>query len=325
MMKWLQFSLIILLMFFLVSGIANSAYVSEYIDTMKQKQVFADRSLEEIIRQYAKEHDVPAIEPKVDPVWKLIPGYNGLAVDTEATLFFAKMHAVKSLDQIPFMWKEVEPATKIDQLGAYPIYRGNPNKPQVSLMINVAWGTEYLEAILTALRNEHVKATFFLDGSWLKRHPQLAKKIAQEGHEIGNHAYSHPQMSRLTEKRIKEEIVRTEKLIQSITNQSSQYFAPPSGDYDQRVVKIAKELHLQTVLWTLDTIDWKKPSPETIIQRIIPKADNGHLILMHPTESSANALPQLIKKIKEKGLKIAPVKDTLSTKRILQVEAPKFF
>lgn len=320
-MRLVKFVLIISLMFLLVHGIANSASVTNYISTIKtQQKALTDTEWESYINSYASKNDIPPIEPRIDKVWKLIPGYNGLVIDKEGTKQLLKEYNPKRVDEVIFIWEEIEPKSDLKDIGAYPIYRGNPEKPTISFMINVAWGTEYLDSILKTLSKEHVKATFFLDGSWLSKNKEMANRIVEEGHEIGNHAYSHPNMSNLTDARIREEIEKTESLIKEITGQPSQFLAPPSGDYDQRVVDIAYEMNLSTVLWTLDTIDWQKPSKETIINRIVPKVDNGYLILMHPTQSTAEALPELIKEIKEKGLKITIVSETLSTNRILNVE-----
>ena len=76
-----------------------------------------------------------------------------------------------------------------------PIYRGNPEKPMIALLINVAWGNEYIPEILKILNQHQTKATFFFDGSWVKKNPDLANNILKEGHENGNHAYIHPYLN----------------------------------------------------------------------------------------------------------------------------------
>ncbi len=321
-MKWIKSLIIIMMMFGLVAGIANSKAVLLYMSGVKEKAVWYADIQQEEIQSYANKHNQPPIEPRVDKIWKLIPGYNGLIIDVEATLKQMEQGKSKNKEEISYIWKEVEPKQTLSQFGAYPIYRGNPEKPMVSFLVNVAWGTEYVAPILEILAKENVHVTFFLDGSWLKKNPDLAIQMVKKGHELGNHGYSHALMSRVTSQRVSDEISKTEELIKSITGNSSTYFAPPAGDFDQKTLDIAKSNNLLTVLWTLDTVDWKKPSPEVIIERIIPKVGNGHLILMHPTKSTVEALPTLIREIKKKGLKIAPVKETLSTKRIPPVESP---
>jgi len=326
MKKIVQFTTIIFLFFIIASGIVYSSNINNLFVNQIKDVWTSSNDLEENIKEYALEHNSLPIEPRIDKVWKLIPGYNGLVIDQQATLKLHKSYKNLAKDDImPFVWKEIEPKTSINDLGPYPIYRGNPNKPQVSFMINVAWGTEYLEPILDILDKENIKATFFLDGTWTKNNPEMARKLVESGHEVGNHAYTHPQMSKLSVERIRQEIIKTEEIIYQTTNTKSIYFAPPSGDFDQRVVKEAYNLNLKTVLWTLDTVDWQKPTPSTIVKRIVPKIDNGNLILMHPTKSTLEALPQLIKDIKEKGLNISSVSETFSTKRIQQVEAPYKF
>lgn len=98
---------------------------------------------------------------------------------------------------------------------------------------------------------------------------------------------------------------------------------PPSGSYRNQTVNIANGQGLLTVMWTVDTIDWQKPSPETIINRVVNKVENGSMVLMHPTESTANALDRMIVGIKDKDLQIGTVTSLLSEERIGSHEKPK--
>src|SRR5690606_19120936 len=111
--------------------------------------------------------------------------------------------------------------------------------------------------MLRILKQENVTATFFLDGSWVEKNPEMARRLLESGHEIGNHAYSHPQMSRLSRAQIREEITKSEAAIQKLAPVRSRFFAPPSGDFNQAVVEEADRLGMTTVLWTADTVDWK--------------------------------------------------------------------
>lgn len=107
-------------------------------------------------------------------------------------------------------------------------------------------------------------------------------------------------------------------MIEATTGIRPKWLAPPSGSYREDVVKIASKLNMGTVMWSLDTIDWQKPAPEVLINRIVPKLHNGALILMHPTKPTAQALDQLILQIKQKNLKIDTVSNMLSEERIVQ-------
>ncbi|TJY43140.1 hypothetical protein E5161_04370 [Cohnella pontilimi] len=273
-------------------------------------------SLREWIRSEAAKRNIPPSDAIIDRVWKAIPGYNGRVIDVEAT--YAKAKAIGLMPDsadFPWVYKEVPPAVGLENLPLHPIYRGNPAKPMVAFMINVAWGDEYLPSILDALASENVKATFFLDGSWLSKHEDTAKEILARGHELSNHAYSHPNMSALSNARQRQEIAKTEALLKKLGVRNV-WFAPPSGDYDARTVKAASEFGLRTVLWTLDTLDWQNPPASAVVSKIAQRAGRGYLILMHPTATSQHALKGMIRSVKAKGYRIGTVSETLSPDRV---------
>ncbi|SFS59814.1 polysaccharide deacetylase family protein [Marininema halotolerans] len=299
----------------------HSTAVTAYIETVKRgatPAVFAYDELQDAIAKESERRAQKPIDARFDKVWKAIPGYNGRVVDQEATYQLAS----KEKRTFPKQWiyREVPPKVGLDDLSPSPIYRGNEHKPMAALMINVAWGTEHLSNMLATLDKEHVKATFFLDGSWLSKHEQEARLILAQGHEIGNHAYSHPMMSRLNRAKATQEIQRTESFIRKLGTRSH-FFAPPSGDFTQQTVEVAHGLGMKTVMWTVDTVDWRKTSaPAWMISRVREKAGNGALILMHPTDRSAIALPQIIRTMKQKGIKLGTVAEVLSSKRVNPVE-----
>ncbi|WP_128894194.1 polysaccharide deacetylase family protein [Longirhabdus pacifica] len=271
------------------------------------------------IQSRATERNIAPVDAKIDPVWKAIPGYNGREVDIPTSLKLSKDQGKLSI-----IYKEVEPNIKLEDLGYQPIYRGNSHKKMASIMINVAWGNEYIPPILDTLRQENVHATFFLDGSWLSNNMDVAKIIMDEGHELSNHAYSHKNMSQLSHAKAREEIMKTEQLLKQL-GVENKFFAPPSGDFDKETVKIAKDMGLYTILWTLDTVDWKNPPPESIVKKISNNIEPGSLILMHPTASSSQSLSQMIQVIKDKNLALSTVSELLSSKRSDTVERTHHF
>lgn len=274
----------------------------------------ANNDLRLRIETAAAKLNAPPVDAVVDRVWKAIPGYNGLEIDVESTYRNALL-APK--EPIKFVYRQIEPKVSLNELGAEPIYRGNPAKPMVSLMINVAWGNQYIVPMLDILDEENVKVTFFLDGSWLSKNPELAAEMLKRGHEMENHAYTHPNMSTLSRARATVEIEKTQKLLKESLGVTNKWFAPPSGDFDQETVEIASSLGLKTVLWTVDTVDWRNPAPESIVVKITSKAEPGTLVLMHPTASSSKALKAMIRGIKAKGLQLGTVSQTLSAERLI--------
>lgn len=293
-----------------IGKVATAEPEQEKTEPLPGRKEWIDR-----IRLEAVKLRIEPINAKLDRIWKAIPGYNGLEVDEAKTLELIKKTA-KLSDPISFVYKEIQPQINLQDLAISPIYKGNPHKPMVSLMINVAWGNEFLPMMLEILKKESVHATFFFDGSWLSKNIETAKLIGTQGHELSNHAFSHKNMSKLSRQAAMDEIVKTEQLLVKELGVHNTLFAPPSGDFKQETVEIAHELQLQTILWTLDTVDWSNPTPESILQKISTKLEPGSLILMHPTRSSSLALEAMIKEIKRKGLLLGTVSELLSTNRV---------
>ena len=96
------------------------------------------------------------------------------------------------------------------------------------------------------------------------------------------------------------------------TGQKPMLFAPPAGDFNKQTVAVAAELGYKTILWTLDTIDWDRPAPTVIIDRVVSRIQNGAFVLMHPTEPTAQALPLIIEQLQQRGYSIVPVSQILN-------------
>ena len=187
-----------------------------------------------------------------------------------------------------------------------PIYRGSGEK-QVSLMVNVYWGTEYIDGMLSILNKYNVTTTFFVGGSWVAQHPDVLQKIASYGHEIGNHGYFHKEQSKLSYDDNVKEIVACGKLIFSYTGKEPTLFAPPSGDFSSDTLKASRDNGYKTVMWSRDTIDWRDKDADLIFSRATKNTSDGELILMHPTKHTLSVLEKIVKYYLEKDFSIVPV------------------
>lgn len=315
-MKKMIYIVIIVLFGFLV---VNNSLTEQYLVKLDGDAFVASKKLDplyEEIADKASQYEKPPINAKIDPVWKAIPGLNGLNVDIDAS--YKKMKEAGEFQEEKLVYTQVKPATHLDDLEPSPIYKGNPEKPMVSFIINVAWGNEYLSPILATLKKNNVRATFFLEGRWVKNHPELAKMIVDAGHEVGNHSYTHPDMKKIPNATIRQEIQRTNEVIKATTGVVPTLLAPPSGSIRSDVITIAAEEKLKTIMWSVDTIDWRKPSPSELLNRVLSKIHNGAIVLMHPTDSTAKSLESLITAIKDRGLEIDTISELLSEKRIVR-------
>lgn len=267
------------------------------------------------IEQKAVAYEVAPQDAKIDKVWKAQPGLNGLKVDLETS--YKNMKKSGEFDEKKLVTEQIPPKIHLSDLPPSPIYRGHPEKPMVSFLINVAWGNEHIPGMLETLKNHGVQATFFLEGRWVKENPSMAKMIIDAGHEVGNHSYTHPNMKTLGSTAVREQLLKTNEVIEAISGSKVTWFAPPSGSYRDEVVNIAHEMKLGTIMWSVDTIDWQKPSPDVLVNRVMGKIHPGAMVLMHPTPSTANSLETLITSIKDKGLELGTVSSLLSEERIV--------
>lgn len=190
-------------------------------------------------------------------------------------------------------------------------YNGDQNSNNVTLMVNVYWGTEYLDSMLETFKGNDVKTTFFIGGTWAVMNEDYLKKFDEEGHEIANHGYRHKDHDKLDQAGNLNEIKTTHTIVKNLLGKDMNLFAPPSGAYDKLTVSCADSLGYKTIMWTRDTIDWRDHDENLIYQRAIKNVKGGDLILMHPTEATAKALPRIIKTIKEKGLNLTTVSQTI--------------
>ncbi|HPT79045.1 MAG TPA: polysaccharide deacetylase family protein [Candidatus Atribacteria bacterium] len=194
-----------------------------------------------------------------------------------------------------------------------PIYKGYTDRPVIGFECNVVWGTEYVPQLLKIFSEEGIKITFFIGGEWAKDNPELLKQIADEGHEIGNHGYGHKHHSKLDLDENIAEIQKAEDIIKSITGVKTSLFAPPYGDYSKTTLLAANSLGYKTIMWSIDTIDWRRDGVDKIIGRVIKNPQKGDLVLMHPTADTVTALPIIIQKLKHMGFEITTVSNTIKS------------
>ncbi len=191
-----------------------------------------------------------------------------------------------------------------------PIYKGSAHN-KVSLMINVYWGTEYINDMLVTLKEKNVKTTFFVGGSWVRDNEVTFKKIVDEGHEIGNHGFFHKDHAKINATRNREEISSAHNLVNELSGTEMRLFAPPGGSFNDITLEIAKELGYTTIMWSKDTIDWRDKDESLIFKRATKNATGGDLVLMHPTKATAAVLGKIIDEYRKNGLDVAPVSEVI--------------
>ncbi|MEG6521713.1 polysaccharide deacetylase family protein [Desulfotomaculum sp. 1211_IL3151] len=188
-----------------------------------------------------------------------------------------------------------------------PIYQGKENEKKIALACNVFWGEEYIPKMLDIFKDENISITFFAGGTWVEDFPELLKKMDAAGHEIGTHGYSHPHPDQLSKSGNLRDMQKAEKIIYDTIQKRPKLYAPPYGERGPAVLRAAEEQDYSFILWSIDTIDWQRPAPDVIVKRVVSKAHNGAIVLMHPTDPTVKALPSIIKQLKSEGYEFVKV------------------
>src|SRR5574344_363146 len=204
----------------------------------------------------------------------------------------------------------------LKQYNAY--YVGNTNEKKVYLTFDAGYEAGYMPQRIEALKKNNVKATFFVVSTFLKSDPDLVKQIVKDGHTVGNHTTTHPNMSRMsTMEDYKSEIEPVEELYKEITGEDmKKFYRPPQGVYSEENLKMAQELGYRTIFWSLAYVDWykdKQPSKDEAFKKIIPRLHNGAIILLHSTSrTNAEILDELIQKIKSEGYEFSTLDELVT-------------
>ncbi len=166
---------------------------------------------------------------------------------------------------------------------------------------------QYTEQLLDGLKERNVKATFFVTGEHASLHPDMIKRMDEEGHLIGNHTYSHMQLTSGNRETFREELIRTNQVLSKITGKEVVFVRPPYGSWDK---SFEKELNMLPVMWNIDPLDWCTDDASRVISRVLKAADENAIILMHDYyESSVTAALQIVDELQSQGYSFVTVEE----------------
>ena len=205
-----------------------------------------------------------------------------------------------------FSWgdEEAAPASVAASSRKLPIYSVESKEKQVALSFDAAWGNEDTEKILDILKENDIKVTFFMTGEWVNKYPEDVKKIAADGHALGNHSENHKKMSTISAEECKKEIMDVHNKVRELAGVEMEVFRPPYGDYDDKLVDVTYELGYYPIQWSVDSLDWKNYGVASIVDTVVnhKALENGSIILMHNgSKYTADALQGVIDGLKKKG------------------------
>lgn len=184
------------------------------------------------------------------------------------------------------------------QYDAY--YAGDAGQKTIYLTFDAGYENGYTPAILDTLKKHNVKAAFFVVGNYMETCPELIQRMVKEGHIVGNHTYSHPDMSQIADlQSFQQELQKNETLYQEITGREMpKYYRPPQGKFSESNLSMAKELGYHTVFWSLAYVDWyvdQQPTHEEAISKLTSRIHPGAVVLLHSTsQTNAEVLDTLL-------------------------------
>ncbi|MFG3226117.1 polysaccharide deacetylase family protein [Kitasatospora sp. NPDC048194] len=162
-----------------------------------------------------------------------------------------------------------------------PVYELDAARRVVALTIDDGPDPRHTPTVLALLQQYGIRATFFLIGENAVDHPALVREIADHGHHIANHTWTHPDLRSLSDGRIRDELERTSDLLQRTTGRQPTWFRAPGGDWSPASLKVAADLGMRNMGWSVDPRDWARPGTSVITDRILKDVRPGAIVLNH--------------------------------------------
>lgn len=192
----------------------------------------------------------------------------------------------------------------IEQYGGY--YAVDTNEKVIYLTFDNGYENGYTPSILDTLKANDVQATFFVTKPYIEKNIELAKRMKEEGHIVGNHSVSHKRMHELTDEKVKEEIEETARYFEEVTGyKMDSFFRPPEGEYSERTLYLTRKLGYRTIFWSMAYADWnvnEQKGKEYAYNHVMDNYHPGMIPLLHAVSSSnTEALDDIIKSLKKEG------------------------
>ncbi len=188
---------------------------------------------------------------------------------------------------------------------------GNKATKSIYLTFDEGYEAGYTGSILKVLKENKVKATFFITAHYVNTQPELVKQMIKEGHIIGNHTVNHKSMPELTEEKIRLETMELHQVIQEKFNYEMKYLRPPKGEFSEKTLQITNQLGYKTVMWSFAYEDWEEnnqPNEQEAKKKILDNLHNGEIMLLHGnSKTNTNILDSVIKEAKNMGYEFKPL------------------
>lgn len=198
------------------------------------------------------------------------------------------------------------------------ILNGPGTKREIALSFDDAPDDNFTPKVLDVLKSEGVKATFFVVGNRIEKHPDIMKRIVEEGHILGNHSYNHANLPKLSDAEFREQIIKTDQLICEHTGYIPNIVRPPYGNISEDQIKWLASQKKKVINWNVDSLDWKGLDAEEVKTNVLAHVSPGAIILQHSAGGTGQdlsgtvvALPEIIRTLKNDGVKLVTIPELL--------------
>src|SRR5438105_7693078 len=187
------------------------------------------------------------------------------------------------------------------------------DEPYIALTFDDGPSPTLTPKLLDLLAARHIKVTFFVIGENVAEHPEIVARAAREGHEIGNHSWSHPNLAKISQESVRSQLQRTDDAIKSATGSRPTLLRPPYGSITDREKRwIHDEFGYRIILWDVDPYDWKRPGPAVVRNRILKETQPGSIVLSHDIHpGTIEAMPSTLDSLEAKAFKFVTVSELI--------------
>ncbi|MGY0694065.1 polysaccharide deacetylase family sporulation protein PdaB [Virgibacillus sp. FSP13] len=216
-----------------------------------------------------------------------------------------------------FLWFQRDGAFSVFSAEEEPtaLTKGNKDEANIALTFNISWGENKVFDILKQLKQENVQATFFLSGEWAERHPEIVEKITDGKHEIGMLGYRYKSYLEQDIEQVKKDLLKAKEVFQKLGYKDVNLVRPPSGHFNEEIIKLAENLGLTVIHWNVNPNDWKNPGTNEITDTVMKKTTNGDIILLHASDSvkqTAKALKTILPGLKNKDFTFVSLSELIN-------------
>ncbi|GGM43384.1 polysaccharide deacetylase family sporulation protein PdaB [Paraliobacillus quinghaiensis] len=216
-----------------------------------------------------------------------------------------------------FLWVESESDFSVFSSKDNPaaLSQGSPDDASIALTFNISWGNEMVEPTLKKLKQNDVKATFFLIGEWAEHHPDLVEQIEADGHEIGMMGYRYKSYLKQEIEQVRKDLIKAKDVFTTLGYPEMKLLRTPSGHINDEILKLAETQGYDVIQWNINPRDWKNPGTQKIIDRVMKNTDNGDIILLNASDSvkqTPEALDTILPGLKKKGFSYVTISEMIT-------------